>query len=77
MRAFFDKFGRQQPGRPRVRVLAFKSEKEYDPYRSGSFAAAYYVGTEKRDRQRANRQLSDVADTLVKTVEAQAGGHAP
>jgi hypothetical protein len=27
--------------------------------------------------ERANRQLSDVADTLVKTVEAQAGGHAP
>jgi hypothetical protein len=27
--------------------------------------------------QRANRQLSDVADTLVKTVEAQAGGRAP
>lgn len=49
VRAFFDKFGRQQSGRPAVRVMAFKSEKDYDPYRSGSFAAAYYVGTEKRD----------------------------
>jgi hypothetical protein len=27
--------------------------------------------------QRANRRLSDVADTLVKTVEAQAGGQEP
>jgi hypothetical protein len=26
---------------------------------------------------RANRQLGDMADTLVRTVEAQAGGHAP
>lgn len=35
--------------RPAVRVVAFRSESEYRPYRLRSTSDAYYVGTENRD----------------------------
>src|SRR5580704_12138997 len=34
---------------PPVRVIAFGSEKEYEPYRLRSTSDAYFVGTEGRD----------------------------
>ena len=36
-------------GRAAVRVIGFASEKEYEAYRLGPTADAYYVGTESRD----------------------------
>jgi tetratricopeptide (TPR) repeat protein len=47
-------FFQQQTGlnldnRPPVRVIAFRSTKEYEPYRLRPSSDAYYVGTESRD----------------------------
>ncbi|HZT32995.1 MAG TPA: tetratricopeptide repeat protein [Bryobacteraceae bacterium] len=38
-----------EPGRPPVRVLAFRSEAEYAPFRLNPSADAYYVGAPGRD----------------------------
>ncbi len=37
-----------QPG-PRVRIIAFQSDKQYEPYRLNEFAAAYYANASSRD----------------------------
>ncbi len=50
LRAFFrSQTGFELAGRPPVRVIAFRSAKDYEPYRLRSAADAYYAGTESRD----------------------------
>ncbi|MBI1899266.1 MAG: tetratricopeptide repeat protein [Acidobacteria bacterium] len=47
-----DLFLRVRSGKPTlepVRIIAFRNEKEYKPYRPGEFAAAYYLASELRD----------------------------
>ncbi len=50
VRGFFLKTLKGAPGEDRlVRVIAFRNEKEYKPYRANEFAAAFYVGGPDRD----------------------------
>jgi len=50
LRTFFRRqTGLNLDNRPPVRVIAFRSEGEYRPYRLRSTSDAYYVGTESRD----------------------------
>jgi tetratricopeptide (TPR) repeat protein len=50
VRAFFlEQFGGFGRTYPPVRVVSFRSEKDYAPYRSGAFADAYYSGSEQQD----------------------------
>jgi tetratricopeptide (TPR) repeat protein len=41
--------GFETAGRPAVRVVQFASAREYEPYRLGPIADAFYIGTESRD----------------------------
>jgi tetratricopeptide (TPR) repeat protein len=50
LRLFFEQqTGLNLDNRPPVRVIAFRSESEYRPYRLRSTSDAYYVGAENRD----------------------------
>ena len=50
LNAFFSReVGSSLESRPPVRVIAFRSEQEYEPYRLRPSAGAYYVGTGVRD----------------------------
>jgi Tfp pilus assembly protein PilF len=50
LHAFFQQqTGLNLDNRPPVRVIAFRSTKEYEPYRLRPSSDAYYVGTESRD----------------------------
>ncbi|MBZ5726556.1 MAG: hypothetical protein LAP87_16340 [Acidobacteriia bacterium] len=50
LRACFERqTGFDLSGRPAVRVIAFRSTKDYAPYRLRWAADAYYAGTESRD----------------------------
>ncbi len=49
LRALFVEAGVQLDTRPPVRVMGFRSVKEYNAYRLRPTAAAYYIGTETRD----------------------------
>lgn len=50
LHAFFQQHtGLDFDNRPSVRVIAFRSTKEYEPYRLRPSSDAYYVGTESRD----------------------------
>ncbi|MBV9225268.1 MAG: hypothetical protein JOY85_14645, partial [Acidobacteriaceae bacterium] len=49
LRAFFQRTGFALDGRPPVRVIGFRSQRDYDPYRLRPSADAYYVGTESSD----------------------------
>lgn len=49
LRAIFQQAGLDLDGRPAVRVIGFRSTKEYDRYRLRPTSDAYYVGTESRD----------------------------
>jgi tetratricopeptide (TPR) repeat protein len=50
LRAFFQhETGLNLDNRPPARVIAFRSESEYRPYRLRSTSDAYYVGAENRD----------------------------
>lgn len=49
LRAFFQRTGFALDGRPPVRVIGFRSQRDYDQYRLRPAADAYYVGTESSD----------------------------
>jgi tetratricopeptide (TPR) repeat protein len=50
LRAFFSRqTGLPQDNRPPLRIIVFRSAPEYEPYRLGPTADAYYVATESRD----------------------------
>jgi tetratricopeptide (TPR) repeat protein len=49
LHAFFSRAGLPLDHRPPVRVIAFRSIEEYEPYRLRPSAAAYYSGSEIRD----------------------------
>ena len=49
LRAFFQRTGFALDSRPPVRVVEFRSQKDYDQYRLRPAADAYYVGTESSD----------------------------
>jgi len=49
LRAFFQQTGVDLDERQPIRVIAFRSAKEYNAYRLRPTADAYYVGTESRD----------------------------
>ena len=49
LRAFFGHLGFALDGRPPVRVIGFRSQKDYEQYRLRPAADAYYVGAEGRD----------------------------
>ncbi len=49
LRAFFQQAGLNFDDRSRVRVIGFRSTKEYNLYRLRASSDAYYVGTESRD----------------------------
>jgi tetratricopeptide (TPR) repeat protein len=49
LHAFFEQSGMNQPATAPVRVIGFRSVKEYGAYRLRPSADAYYIGTENRD----------------------------
>lgn len=49
LRAYFQRTGFALDGRPPVRVIGFRSQRDYDQYRLRPAADAYYVGTESSD----------------------------
>ena len=49
LRTFFTQVGLKPPEAEVIRVIGFASEKEYEPYRLGTTADAYFVGTDHRN----------------------------
>ncbi len=49
LRRFSEQAGFDLSNRPPVRIIAFRSAAEYNPYRSGPTADAYYAGSETSD----------------------------
>ena len=50
VRAFFPRTGAKESQRPaRIRIVAFNSKKEFEPYRFNEFATAYYQKSAERD----------------------------
>src|ERR1700694_901736 len=46
VRGLFDKLAKSTGGaKPPVRIVAFQSDKEFQPYRINDFASAYYTGS--------------------------------
>ncbi len=48
-RFFLNVLRSKQPAGPPIRIIAFRSEKEFAPFRLNDFSPAYYVGARHRD----------------------------
>ncbi|MGH9658142.1 MAG: tetratricopeptide repeat protein [Bryobacteraceae bacterium] len=56
---------KRRPDAPPVRLILFSSEREFRPYASGDYAAAYYIGGGERDYIVMRRDAADLFPLAV------------